>query len=48
MPIIVRFLSRKKKDELLTNRRKLKGIGKKIAIREDLTSLNYKLLKEEM
>ena len=45
-PIIVRFLSRKKKDDVLTNRRKLKGSDKKIAIGEDLTSLNYKLLKE--
>lgn len=45
-PIIVRFCSRKKKDEVLTSRRKLKGNEKKIAIGEDLTSLNYKLLKE--
>ena len=45
-PIIVRFLSRKKKDAVLTNRRKLKGNTQKIAIGEDLTPLNYKLLKE--
>ena len=45
-PIIVRFLSRKKKDEVLTNRRKRKGNKQRIAIGEDLTPLNYKLLKE--
>lgn len=44
-PIAVRFLSRKK-DEVLSNHRKLKGNKKKIATEEDLTSLNYKLLKE--
>lgn len=42
-PMIVRFFSRKKKDELLSKRRQLKG--KKISIGEDLTSANYKLLK---
>ena len=44
-PIAVRFLSRKK-DEVLSNCRKLEGNKKKIATEEDLTSLNYKLLKE--
>ncbi|XP_076449959.1 flavin-containing monooxygenase 1-like [Babylonia areolata] len=45
-PMIVRFLSRRKKDEVLANRRKLKGNPQKISIAEDLTSLNFKLLKE--
>lgn len=45
-PVIVRFLSRKKKDEVLAHRRRLKGNRQKISISEDLTYLNYKLLTE--
>ncbi|KAL8610071.1 hypothetical protein ACOMHN_045469 [Nucella lapillus] len=44
--IIVRFHSRQKKDGVLANRRRLKGNAKKISIGEDLTYLNYRLLKD--
>ncbi|KAL8575854.1 hypothetical protein ACOMHN_014859 [Nucella lapillus] len=43
--VIVRFNSRKK-DDVLANRRRLKGNRQKISIREDLTFPNYKLLTE--
>lgn len=42
-PIIVRFYSRLLRDELLTKRKVLKGSG--ISIGEDLTPVNFKLLK---
>lgn len=42
-PILVRFFDRKKRDEVLANRKKLKGKG--IAIDEDLTWQNYQLSK---
>jgi hypothetical protein len=42
-PVLVRFFDRKKRDTILQNRRKLKG--KNIVVDEDLTYLNYKLLK---
>ena len=37
-PILVRFVSRAKRDQVLANRRRLKGKG--IVIGEDLTSLD--------
>ncbi len=40
--IICRFCDRRDRDRVMTNRKKLKG--KKIAIADDLTTLNYKLL----
>ncbi|ELU18585.1 hypothetical protein CAPTEDRAFT_186043 [Capitella teleta] len=42
--IIVRFHAREKRDKVIAARRQLKG--KKITINEDLTSKNFKLLKE--
>jgi exosome complex exonuclease DIS3/RRP44 len=42
-PIIVRFFDRRKRDEVLANRRKLKNKG--VAIDEDLTFKNYKVSK---
>lgn len=45
-PIIVRFHARQKRDEVLTKRRQLKGNQQKISVAEDLTSLNFKLLKD--
>ncbi len=43
-PILARFLSRRLRSSVLASRRKLKQTG--ISIGEDLTSLNYKLLKK--
>ena len=43
-PIIVRFQSRKLKDKVLANRRKLKGKG--VSVDEDLTAANYKLARD--
>jgi hypothetical protein len=43
-PVLVRFFDRKKRDEILRNRRKLKG--KNLVVDEDLTVMNYKLLKK--
>ena len=43
-PVLVRFFDRKKRDDILQNRRKLKGKG--FVVDEDLTVLNYKLLKK--
>jgi len=43
-PILVKFFDRKKRDEVLANRRKLKNKG--YAIDEDLTVANYKLSKK--
>ena len=43
-PIIVRFLDRKKRDLLITNRRNLKNQG--IVIAEDLTPSNYKIYRQ--
>lgn len=43
-PVLVRFFDRKKRDEILANRRKLKNKG--FAIDEDLTWLNYKLSRK--
>eukprot|EP00745_Piridium_sociabile_P013195 TRINITY_DN19706_c0_g1_i16.p1 TRINITY_DN19706_c0_g1~~TRINITY_DN19706_c0_g1_i16.p1 ORF type:complete len:305 (+),score=50.15 TRINITY_DN19706_c0_g1_i16:138-1052(+) len=45
-PVIIRFLSRKKKDEVLSKRRNLKGNPGRVAVGEDLTYLNYRLLKD--
>lgn len=45
-PILVRFFDRRKKDDILCNRRKLKNKG--IIIGEDLTHTNYQLLKRAM
>jgi hypothetical protein len=42
-PVLVRFFDRKKRDAILQNRRKLKG--KNVVVDEDLTYLNYKLLR---
>ena len=42
-PIIVRFVSRKTRLEVLRKRRKLKGSDPKVVIVEDLTRSNYKL-----
>ena len=42
-PILVRFFDRKKRDTVLSNRRRLKG--KHITIDEDLTQANYRLSK---
>jgi hypothetical protein len=42
-PIIVRFRSRKQRDSVLADRKKLKGT--KVSIDEDLTSANYKLCR---
>jgi predicted nuclease with TOPRIM domain len=43
-PVLVRFFDRKKRDEILRNRRKLKGKG--VVVDEDLTVQNYKLLRK--
>ena len=43
-PIIVRFHSRKVKDQVLMNRRKLKNKG--VSVGEDLTPANYRLLRD--
>ncbi|XP_076455802.1 uncharacterized protein LOC143290334 [Babylonia areolata] len=43
-PIIVRFMSRGKRGQVLTARRKLKQTG--ITVGEDLTQTNYRLLKK--
>lgn len=40
-PILVRFFDRKKPDEILRNRHKLKGEG--VVIGEDLTPATYKI-----
>ncbi|KAL8625120.1 hypothetical protein ACOMHN_030754 [Nucella lapillus] len=45
-PIIVRFFDRRKRDEILQNRRKLKNKG--TVIGEDLTYANYQLSKRAM
>ena len=42
-PILIRFFDRKKRDEVIQNRRKLAGKG--VTIDEDLTQANYKLSK---
>ena len=42
-PVLVRFFDRKKRDLILQNTRKLKG--KNVVIDDDLTFLNYKLLR---
>jgi hypothetical protein len=44
--IIVRFVRRKKRNELLANKKHLKNHTTKIFIAEDLTSLKLRLLKE--
>jgi len=46
-PIIVRFVSYKKSNEFLTNKRELKYIERRqhVFVCEDLTPLRYKLLK---
>jgi hypothetical protein len=43
-PIILRFMSRKTRDKVLRERRKLKGKG--VSIGEDLTHMNFNLLKQ--
>jgi TolA-binding protein len=45
-PVLVRFFSRRKRDQILANRRKLKNKG--IVIGEDLTVANYKLYRDAM
>ena len=42
-PILLRFLSRRKRGEVLADRRKLKNSG--VSVGEDLTSANYSLLQ---
>ena len=42
-PIIVRFVSRKTRAEVLRHRRKLKGSNPKVVIVDDLTKSNYSL-----
>lgn len=44
-PIIVRFCQRKKKNEVMRNKKKLKGKDRKVYVNEDLTSLRAKLMK---
>ena len=43
-PIIIKFLSYRKRNEMFRNKRQLKGSG--ITIREDLTKQRHLLLKE--
>ena len=43
-PVIVRFQSRKLKDKVLANQRKLKGKG--VSVDEDLMAANYKLARD--
>ena len=43
-PIIARFVNRKLRDRVLTDRKKLKSKG--VSVDEDLTSANFKLAKE--
>lgn len=45
-PILIRFFDRRKRDDILRNRRKLKNKG--IVIGEDLTQKNYQLQKSAM
>ena len=45
-PIIVKFLSRKTKTEVIYNRRKLKNISPKLVIVEDLTKRVYTLYRQ--
>lgn len=49
-PLIVRFCHRKKRNEMITNKKKLKGSQRKVYINEDLTSLRatmMSLVKEQ-
>lgn len=43
-PVIVKFVSYRKRREVFQNKKQLKGSG--VTIREDLTQMRYKLLKE--
>ncbi|WP_419624099.1 hypothetical protein [Thiolapillus sp.] len=43
-PILVRFFDRKKRDEILSNRRRLKGKG--VVIGEDMTPATYKIYRD--
>ena len=43
-PLIVRFCQRKKRDEMMINKKKLKGRQRKVYINEDLTSLRATLM----
>ena len=43
-PIIVKFLSRQKRDLVIFNRKNLKNKG--VSVGEDLTAVNYRLLRE--
>ena len=42
--VIVRFCHRKKKNEIMSNKKKLKGRQRKVYINEDLTSLRAKMM----
>ena len=44
-PVIVRFCQRKKKNEVMCNKKKLKGKERKVHVNEDLTSLRAKIMK---
>lgn len=44
-PVIVRFCQRKKKDEIMRNKKKLKNRERKVYVNEDLTSLRAKMMK---
>ena len=44
-PVIVRFCQRKKKNEVMRNKKKLKGKERKVYVNEDLTSLRAKMMK---
>lgn len=49
-PLIVRFCQRKKRNEMMINKKKLKGRERKVYINEDLTSLRatmMSLVKEQ-
>ena len=43
-PILVRFFDRKKRDEILSNRRRLKEKG--VVIGEDMTPATYKIYRD--
>lgn len=43
-PVIVKFISYRKRREVFQNKKQLKGSG--ITVREDLTQIRYKLLKD--
>ena len=44
-PVIVRFCHRKKKYEMMRNKKKLKGRQRKVYINDDMTSLRAKMMK---